>query len=182
MQIDLRRRLTVKVRRQGLACSISEGLGILSVLPSLVLLVGCCQAFNTETKTVDTSARAWLRSWTGPYDWTQTTNWSYVVPPQLPSAETKLELADSVQLTTERALELVGTLPSSASGKTPYLLRAVGDAGGKWPLEVYVRRETEIWVGGGAVSDCAPPLRRRAVVVWLEKPPSRVYVTFVVGR
>jgi hypothetical protein len=148
----------------------------------LAVLSGCCKGFDSATTSNNNIAREWLRSWQGDYDWTQITSWSSVAQSKLTTAETELQTKAWASLTSEKARELVGESSASMDGRTPYLLRAVGDAGGKWPLEVYIRPNGEVWTGGGANSDCAVPMKRRAVVAWLQRPPSQVYVTFVVGR
>jgi hypothetical protein len=71
--------------------------------------------------------------------------------------------------------------PKGMLGK-PYLLRGVGPATRKFPQEVYVRANGDIWVGGGANSRCPIPMERRAVIAWLDSPPHEVYVTFVVAK
>ncbi len=100
----------------------------------------------------------------------------------MPKVEALLQSAASVRMTGEQAHDLIGEPSFPGERGTPYLLRAVGDAGGKWPQEVFIGPNGEVWVGGGANSRCPVPMQRRGVVAWLNDAPSEVYVTFVVGR
>ena len=88
-----------------------------------------------------------------------------------------------MELTESDAVDL-SKVPAAKATKsgTLYLLRAVGTVDGKFPLELYVRPDGGVWVGGGANSRCPVPMRRRAVVARLEKAPRELYVTFVVGK
>jgi hypothetical protein len=98
------------------------------------------------------------------------------------AAEELLRLASVVSLDEERAQNLTGEPTTTASG-TPYLVRGVGAARGRLPLSVSVRPTGEIWVGGEAISPICPvPRERRPIVVWLERQPGEVFVTFSVSR
>jgi hypothetical protein len=87
----------------------------------------------------------------------------------------------SFHMTKEEAQELVGESNVTEGNETPYLLRAVGDAKEVFPLELDVRPDGTVWVGGGASNKCPMAMRRRPVVVWLDRMPGKVYVTFYVN-
>jgi hypothetical protein len=86
-----------------------------------------------------------------------------------------------VQVTNEEARDLTGEFIFDESKGKTYLLRAVGDANGTFPVDPSVRPSADIWIGGGANSKCPIPMRRRPIVAQLEKPPANVYVTFYVN-
>jgi hypothetical protein len=85
------------------------------------------------------------------------------------------------QLTIEEARDLTGEFIFDESKGKTYLLRAVGDANGIFPVEPSVRPNGDIWTGGGADSKCPFPMRRRPIVAQLEKAPANFYVTFYVN-
>lgn len=143
---------------------------------------GCCKSFDAEVSKRNDEAREWLRNWSGRYNWVEVFAWTSVTGSELPQAEALLHDTPSVQLSREEAFNLINQAISKDWTRKPYLLRAVGDANGKWPQQVFVRQGGEVWVGGGANSRCPVPMQRRAVVVWLDQSPSQVYVTFVVGK
>ena len=144
---------------------------------------GCCKTFDAETAKGNDAAREWLRDWPGKYDWVEEKlRWKNVAKAKMPQAELLLRETASVRITGEQARDLIGQSSSPGWTGTPYLLRAVGDAPGKWPQEVFVRPSGEVWVGGGANSRCPVPKQRRAVVAWLDQSPRDVYVTFIVGK
>lgn len=146
------------------------------------MVSGCCPSYDSGSKARDEEARQWLRSWPGSYDWAKITQWKNVSESRMQKAEMLLQAKASVRITTEQAHDLIGESGFPEELGVPYLLRAVGDGGGKWPQEVYMRPSGEMWVGGGANSRCPVPMRRRGVIVWLKDAPSEVYVTFVVGK
>jgi hypothetical protein len=154
----------------------------LSALVFSFMASGCCRSYDAVTKATNEAASQWLHRWPGPYDWTGIDHWKSVAEPKLPQAELLLRTTPSVRMTTEQVHDLIGESTFSDEQGAPYLLRAVGDSGGKWPQEVYIRPNGEVWVGGGANSRCPVPMRRRAIVVWLKNAPTEVYVTFVVGK
>lgn len=108
--------------------------------------------------------------------------WNSVVPEKLASAEALLADKAFVGITEQQVRDLASESPPTNQRGVPYLLRAVGDAGGTFSLEVFVRPNGDVWIGGGANSRCPVAMKRRAIIAWLEKSPNEVYLTFVVGK
>jgi hypothetical protein len=159
------------------------------LLPFVLLIVfpfgsdGCCRSFDSDTSKKDEAAREWLRYWPGKYDWVETSHWKSVTESKMPQAELLLREAGSVRLTDAQAVDLTGSSSqSTASSQAPYLLRGVNASPVRFPLEIFVRSNGNVWVGGGANSQCPVPMQRRSVVAWLDQPPHEVYVTFIVGK
>jgi hypothetical protein len=158
---------------------------IVALFLMATLLAACCSSFSSEDALHDQAARQWLRPWAHEYRWNKLTEWRSVDRSRFALAEGLLRDSAFVQLTQSQVNELLGnSFQANKVGNTAYLLRGVGDARDKFPLELYVSSvgEAGIWVGGGANSRCEVPMERRAVVVWLEKAPGNVYVTFVVAE
>jgi hypothetical protein len=147
------------------------------------LVLGCCRSFDVETVKRDKLARAWMHPWPGKYDWVEISQWKAVTDSRMSKAESLLAGTGFLQLTKAQANDLVeeAIQPQSVSGAL-YLLRGVDAVRGKYPQEVFVRSNGEVWVGGEAISQCPVPMERRAVVAWLEQPPREVYITFSVGK
>ena len=99
---------------------------------------------------------------------------------RMPQAESLLQNTGFRELTEAQAEDFVRA-PAPQHGN-PYLLRGVGAVNRKFPLEVFIRQNGDVWVGGEAISRCVVPLERRAVVAWLPQAPHEAYVTFTVGR
>jgi hypothetical protein len=158
----------------------------LFVLTTLVLAfpcVGCCPSFDSNTLKQNSAAEEWIHRWRDPAAWQQVFDWTEVKDASIPRAEVLLRDKSFVELTESEAVELSKmSMTKVAAGGTPYLLRAVGTVDGKFPLELYVRPNGDVWVGGGANSRCGVPMRRRAVVARLENAPRELYITFVVGK
>jgi len=93
-----------------------------------------------------------------------------------------LQTNSVVQVKIEEARDLTGEFIFDESKGKTYLLRAVDDANGTFPVEPSVRPNGDIWTNGGVNSKCPVPMRRRPIVVQLEKAPANVYVTFYVNR
>ena len=156
-----------------------------------LILCGCCHvSYSAETKKNDEAARGWLRRWSGEYDWTEIKSLVSVPDSKIPEAEILLRDRGSVHITQEQARELSGDseFPPTARGEA-YLLRAVGDGRSDQVklstfqrFAVFLRPNGDVWVSSGANSRCRVPMRRRAIVAWLQKPPNEAYATFVVGR
>ena len=158
---------------------------IAAFLFAVALFAGCCGSFSDEEALRDQAARLWLHPWKEKYAWNQILGWKVVSNSRFPLAEGLLRDSAFVPLSRKQVNELLGyDFQVEVPGNSPYLLRGVGDGREKFPLELYVsaRGDSGVWVGGGANNPCDVPMERRAVVVWLEKPPSSIYVTFVVGR
>ena len=163
----------VNVRRQMLS----------SVLAILCTLSGCCKPFDSHTKQENEAARDWVTaSWTGQYDWVGIAEWKIVRESNVQRANALLHSLPVIEIKESEANELIGEPDSSTGSGTPYLLRGVGDAPGTFPLELAVRPDGTVWVGGGANSKCRVAMRRRPSVAWLSKMPRKVYVTFYVNR
>jgi hypothetical protein len=157
------------------------------ILLSLVILLflmmsACCKSFDSSTKRENEAARPWVtESWRGQYDWKPVERHKSVTTSKSSGAETLLQAKAVLQITASEAQELVGE--SIPDGKqTPYLLRGVGDANETFPLELAVRPDGTVWIGGGANSKCSVPMKRRPVVAWLDRMPEKAYVTFYVNR
>lgn len=154
-----------------------------TVIVLLLIMPGCCGSYDSATRAKDEDARRWLHYWTQPYNWTKISEWRGVTESRTQEAEMLLQAKDSIQVTAEEAHNLTGTSNTADQMHgTPYLLRGVGDAVGKWPQEIYITENSEVWVGGGANSRCPVAMRRRPVVVWMGSPPKDLYVTFVVAK
>jgi hypothetical protein len=145
--------------------------------------IGCCRSFDANTKKQNSAAQEWIHRWNDSATWQQVFDWTEVNDAKIGRAEGLLQDRPFMELTESEAVEL-SKVPAANATKsgTLYLLRAVGTVDGKFPLELYVRPDGRVWVGGGANSRCPVPMRRRAVVARLEKAPRELYVTFVVGK
>ena len=153
------------------------------VLFLLAMLSGCCKPFDRQTKQENDAAQAWVTgSWRGQYAWTRIAHWNHVTEPKVLRADSLLQSLPAIQITAKVAQELTGESSPNDAKETPYLLRAVGDANGTFPLELDVRPDGTVWAGGGANSKCPVGMRRRPVVVWLNRLPEQVYVTFYVNH
>jgi hypothetical protein len=131
----------------------------------------------------DSAAQNWLHPWSGPYDWTSTSEWKSVPQSKLAEAEELLGNVPVIGITEAQVSGLLGEPTHFSSEQTiPYLLRAVGPHQGRLPLQSFVRPNGDIWIGGEAISRCAVPKERRAVVAWLPKKPNEVFVTFGVAK
>jgi hypothetical protein len=167
----------------GFRAGLGTGIRARIVLVLTIAISGCCGSFDPDTSKEDVAARAWLHMWPDSAAWQQRTGWEEVSELGISKATTLLLDKPFVPLTEQQAGELMRV--SSVSQKRAgsfYLLRAVGAAGGKLPLQLFLRGNGEVWVGGEAISRCPVPMRRRPVVIWLETPPSILYVTFLVGK
>jgi len=149
----------------------------------VVMQVSCCQ-FDAQERMKDTAASEWIREWTFPYDWIQTNSWRLVPVSNFPQAEALLRNRPFVKLDDKQTRELLGPTTQPVFSGAAYLVRGVGDArdGHPAPLEVYTRTGGDIWVGGGAISQCKVARQRRAVIVWLDSSPRDIFVTFEVAR
>jgi hypothetical protein len=152
------------------------------VIALLFVVLGCCKSFDQSTKQENEKAAAWVTgSWSGQYDWAGITSWRSVTESKRPQTETLLQSTASLRITAEQALDLTGESGPHEGKTTPYLLRAVGDGAGVFPMEPSTRPNGDVWIGGGANSKCPVPMRRRPVVAWLDRMPDKVYVTFYVN-
>ena len=172
-----------RVRDYHIAVTNVRRLELSSVAVLLFMLSGCCKPFDSPTKQENEAARAWVtESWRGQYDWTRIARWKTVTESGILRADALLQSVAVVRIPAEEVRELVGESNLSQGEENPYLLRAVADANGVFPLELDVRPDGTVWAGGGANSKCPVGMRRRPVVVWLSRMPEKVYVTFLVNR
>ena len=150
------------------------------VLLSLLVVWGCCREFDSLTKAEDEAARGWLtESGSGPEGWIVASSAKSV--PQAKSAITATLLRDTawLQITPAQARELAGFPFQGRVGNfNPYLFRAVGDGSDGSTFQLYFRLNGEVWTKGESYGVCPVPMRRRAMVAWLDKIPTNVYVTF----
>lgn len=156
---------------------------IFSLTATLLFTVsGCCKTFDSLTKQENAEALGWVtESWTGQYDWKDIPQWNRVTESKVSQAKAILQSRAAVKITGEQARDLTDEFGFDETKGAPYLLRAVGDAKGTFPVDPTVRPNGDVWVNGGANSKCPVARQRRAVVVWLEKMPEKVYVTFSVN-
>src|ERR1039457_1982880 len=154
-----------------------------SISIGTMIQVGCCGRFDSQTRLTDDAASNWIHNWSGQFDWSETKDWKDVSPSTFPVAEAILGDSRFVALTAKQERELLGNVkePDSLHG-TAFLLRAVGDARRRFPLETFIRKNGDVWVRGGANSRSGVAKERRAVIVWLERAPTDAFVTFVVGK
>lgn len=161
--------------------ALVPALAVVILAASLVL--GCCRSFDAETANRDELARTWMRPWPGKYDWVEISQWKAVADSRMSKAESLLSGIGFMRLTQAEASDLINETiqPQSVNGAL-YLLRGVNAVRGRYPQQVFVRSNGEVWVGGEAISGCPVPLGRRPVVAWLDQPPREVYITFSVGK
>jgi hypothetical protein len=49
----------------------------------------------------------------------------------------------------------------------------------KFRVDVNARSQnSDIWIASGAIGTCPAAMRRHPIVVWLDRPPGEVFVTF----
>jgi hypothetical protein len=171
------------VGNRHIAMEIARRLGAWSVAFLLFSFTGCCKPFDLATRQENDAAGLWVtESWRGQYDWTRIAQWRPVTESETLRADTLLKSVSFIRIAKEEARDLVGESNLTQGEEAPYLLRAVADANGVFPLELDVRPDGAVWVGGGANSKCPVGKRRRPVVVWLSRMPEKLYVTFHVNH
>src|SRR4051812_20649938 len=123
-----------------------------------IVIVGCCHLpLSGNTKAKNESARQWLSSWSGNVDFrgAPVTNAVPVSLPNLSEAQSALAGTPSIQISLQQALHFVGSIsPGSTPSGWPYLVRAVGDARHRFPVQVFFRSNGDLWVAGGANNPC----------------------------
>lgn len=148
----------------------------------LSLVSGCCKSLDAVAKRENGEAAKWItKSWTGQYDWASTNKWKPVKGSMISKADGVLQSKAIVQLTAADATEFVDLVSTPEDG-IPWLLRGVGAGYRNFPLEIALRPDGSVWVGGAVNNKCSIPMRREPVVVWLQKTPTQLYVTFYVNR
>jgi hypothetical protein len=156
---------------------------IASISIQMMSGVGCCGRFDPGTKSEDYAASNWIHYWPGQYDWSQTNQWRDVVASRFPTAEALLANNRFVLLTDKQVRDLLeDPKGTEAFHGVAYLVRAVGHGLSKSPLDVFTRKNGDVWVAGGGVGRCPLPRQRRAVIVWELNPPNDAYATFSVAR
>ncbi|SRR6266852_7125447 len=169
--------------RDSLRTTKSQCASLLFLVSLCLGQIGCCRTFDKDTRTENEEAGKWVTSfWTGPYDWQFVGQWKTVRPGKTSNAISLLRLTPIVKITSELAAEFTGDSAPLREGTAPYLLRGVGDPEGIFPLQLTIRPDGTVWVGGGANSKCPVAMTRRPVVAWLPKTPQQIYVTFSINR
>jgi hypothetical protein len=90
-------------------------------------------------------------------------------------AEALLGTTAAVALSDDQIAKLV---PGKRAKGQPFLVRGIGTRWGTGGFHMRTNSLGELWVAGGALSHRTVPIERRAIVVWLERAPPKVYVTF----
>jgi hypothetical protein len=93
-----------------------------------------------------------------------------------------LQTAPFVGLTESQAFELAGEFSPQGKTAKPFLIRAVGSHMGTSGFEICVEKNGDVTVIGGALSHHDVPPERRPIVVWLDQPPRRLYISFDVAE
>ena len=138
------------------------------------------QAVNDVNASKGRSANEW---WVQPgpndIDWASRpldrSQWELVSASNELEAEVLLRTTAAVLLSDDQIAKLG---PAKHPRGLPFLVRAIGSTWGTSGLNLYTNNRGELWVAGGALSHRTVPIERRAIVVWLERRPARVYVTF----
>jgi hypothetical protein len=107
--------------------------------------------------------------------------WRIVPDSKDPLAESMLQTSPFVGLTESKAFELAGEFSPQGKIAKPFLIRAVGSQMGTSGFEIYVEKNGDVTVIGGALSHHDVPSERRPIVVWLDQPLRRLYISFEVG-
>ncbi len=127
------------------------------------------------------SANDWIRNLPPKVDWSvwpqplDRTRWEPVPSAQQLHAESLLRATACARLTEK---QLAMFLPSKKSDGMPFLVRAISATWNTDRFEITMSNNGDLWVGGAALSRRNVPIERRAVVVWLNRAPKEVYVTF----
>jgi hypothetical protein len=158
-----------------------------------ILLIACAgcshDAFDDINASKGRSAIVWMLEpptdadiWGSAIDRAQ---WEFVRESEASDAESLLNRTSALPLSSED--QLARLAPGKRARGTPYLVRAVAAA---WPrtvattasIEIHVSKNGDLWVQGMALSHHPVPIERQAIVVWLDRPPQAVYVTFSVAE
>ena len=99
-----------------------------------------------------------------------------VVSTRMPEAEQLLSDVSCVELSNQRASELVGRIVTQDSGRALFLVRALylNRTTGKFGVSV---SDHELFVGHNSMGHTAVPMKRQALVVRLTEKPDVVYVS-----
>ena len=148
-------------------------------------LLACAGCGHPTVKDVNVangrSANEWIRYLPPSVDWSfwpralDRTRWDPVPSAQQLQAESLLQATACVPLSEERLAML---LPGKKSAGMPFLVRAISAAWNTDRFEITMSDYGDLWVGEAALSRRTVPSERRAIVVWLNRAPKEVYVTF----
>jgi hypothetical protein len=148
--------------------------------------VSCRQpAVNDLNASKGRSANEWAQILPNRTDWVtwheslDRSQWELVPTSNELEAETLLRINAAVPLSDDQIAKLV---PGKRAKGLPFLVRAIGSTWRTGGFELHTSSLGELWVAGGALSHQTVPIERRAIVVWLERAPARVYVTFSVAE
>jgi hypothetical protein len=151
----------------------------------VLVLLGLAGCGHPTVKDVNAangrSASAWIRYLPPKVDWSVwprplgRTHWEPVPSAQQLQAESLLQATACVPLSAE---QLATFLPGKKSCGIPFLVRAVSATWNTDRFEIQMSDNGDLWVGGDALSRRTVPIERRAIVVWLNRVPKEVYVTF----
>jgi len=150
------------------------------------LPLSCRQpAVNDINASKGHSAKEWQQVLPSDTDWSiwhgslDRSQWELVPASNELEAEALLRTTAVVALSDDQIPRLV---PMKRANGVPFLVRAIGSTWGTDGFELHTSSLGELWIAGGALSHQTVPIERRAIVVWLERMPVRVYVTFSVAE
>ena len=155
------------------------------ILASIVFLAASCRGpvVNDVNASNGRSANEWVQNRPNDTDWASPaidhSQWQLVPPSNESDAEVLLRTTAAVALSDDQIARLV---PGKRSKGLPFLVRAIGSPWGTSGYDLYTNSLGDLWVAGGALSHRTVPIERRAIVVWLERAPAKVYVSFGVAE
>lgn len=116
-----------------------------------LLTLGCCSSFDQASATEDKAARQWLNRWNDEtLEWADLPRWSNVLESKLKEADSLLRTSAFLRITETQAADFAPrSLQQQSASGSPYLLRGVCPASRKFPQEVRVGKNGDVWVGGG---------------------------------
>jgi hypothetical protein len=145
---------------------------------ALVWLMGCTQS---QTHRAWSSTDSWYHA---PSEWARfrqaqglpDADIVEVAPDQMTAAEEQLRELFCVEISADRASELIGHLIAPRAGSSLFLVRAVylNRGTGKF-MAVPVR--SELLIEHGSLGHSAVPMKRQALVVRLSQKPETIYVS-----
>jgi len=111
------------------------------------------------------------------------TRWRSVLDSKETLARTMLQTDPFISLTEKQAFDLAGKFPPSIMQRfQPFLIRAVSSHIGTAGFEIYLLKNGDLVVIGGALSHHDVPPERRPIVVWLARAPHELCVEFSVAE
>lgn len=153
----------------------------------IVLMLVSCRgpAVNDVNASKGRSANEWwVQRGPNDVDWAtlDRSQWELVSASNELEAEALLRRTASIPLSDDQIAKLG---PTKHPKGLPFLVRAIDSTWGEGNnsvVELHTNSRGELWVAGGALSHRTVPIERRAIVVWLEREPAKVYVTFGVAE